>query len=340
MAIHKDLLLRQLMLLQLIPKMPGRIATNTLCEKLAERGFEVDLRTLQRDLRDKLSLIFPIVCHDEEKPYRWSFDAGAHINLTALDTPNALALYMVEEQLTGLLPHTVLDHLKPQFNEARKYLESLHHNDLAHWTNVVRSAPTGKLLRPAEILPQIWRVVSEGLLSKKQLSVTYLSRASNAVRNFQLHPAGLIVRDTISYLIARVDGYEDYRQFALHRIQECRQSELDSVAAGQFNIDDYIEKANFIGKFEESNTLFVAHISRQVAWKLSETPLSKTQQITPLDGAEDWFRLEAKISLNQEVFWWLMSLGKSVRVYEPTAWVEEIKENLKASLNLYECPIR
>lgn len=337
MAIHKDLLLRQLMLLQLIPKMPGRIATNTLCEKLAERGFEVDLRTLQRDLRDKLSVIFPIVCHDEEKPYRWSFDASAHINLPALDTPNALALYMVEEQLTGLLPHTVLDQLKPQFNEARKYLESLNHNDLAHWTSVVQSAPAGKLLRPAEILPQVWCAVTESLLSKRQLSVTYLSRASNTLRNFPLHPAGLIVRDTISYLIARVDGYEDYRQFALHRIHACQQSELESVIASEFNIDDYIEKANFIGKFEESNSLFVAHINSQVAWKLSETPLSKTQQITPIDGIEDWFRLEAQISLNQEVFWWILSLGKSIRVYEPAVWVEDIKENLKAALNQYEC---
>lgn len=336
MAIHKDSLLRQLMLLQLIPKMPGRIATNTLCEKLAERGFEVYLRTLQRDLRDKLSVIFPIVCHDEEKPYRWSFDSGAHINLPALDTPNALALYMVEEQLTGLLPHTVIDQLKPQFNETRKYLESLHHNDLAHWTSVVRSAPAGKLLRPAEILPEIWRYVTESLLSKKQLSVTYLSRASNTVRDFQLHPAGLIVRDTISYLIPRVNGYEDYRQFALHRIQECQQSELDSVTAGEFNIDDYIEKANFIGQFEESNSLFVAHISSQFAWKLSETPLSKTQQITPIDGIEDWFRLEAQISLNQEVFWWILSLGKSIRIYEPAVWAEEIKENLKAALHQYE----
>jgi hypothetical protein len=208
-------------LLQLIPKMPGRIATNTLREKLAERGFEVDLRTLQRDLRDKLSVIFPIICHEDNKPYRWSFDALAHINLPALDTPNALALYMVEEQLTGLLPHTVLEQLQPQFNEARKYLESLSHNDLAHWKNVVRAVPAGKLLRPAEILPQVWRDVTEGLLYKKQLLVIYLSRASNKVRSFQLHPAGLIVRDTISYLIGRVDGYEDSRYRPCYRSCQC-----------------------------------------------------------------------------------------------------------------------
>jgi hypothetical protein len=208
-------------LLQLIPKMPGRIATNTLREKLAERGFEVDLRTLQRDLRDKLSVIFPIICHEDNKPYRWSFDALAHINLPALDTPNALALYMVEEQLTGLLPHTVLEQLQPQFNEARKYLESLSHNDLAHWKNVVRAVPAGKLLRPAEILPQVWRDVTEGLLYKKQLLVIYLCRDSNKVRSFQLHPAGLIVRDTISYLIGRVDGYEDSRYRPCYRSCQC-----------------------------------------------------------------------------------------------------------------------
>ena len=337
MAIHKDLLLRQLTLLQLIPKMPGRIATNTLQDKLAERGFEVDLRTLQRDLRDKLSVVFPIICHDDERPYRWSFDSQAHINLPAIDTPAALALYMVEEQLKGLLPQTVLEQIQPQFNEARKYLEGLSHNDLAHWTNVVRAVPAGKLLQPAEILPNVWRTVTEALLYKKQLDVLYLSRASNTFRTLTLHPAGLIVRDTISYLIARVDGYSDLRQFAMHRLQEIVQLEAESVIPNDFCIDQYIEQANYIGKFEMPDTMLVADISPQVAWKLSETHLSKAQTITPIpESAEHWFRLEAKISLNQEVFWWIMSLGNTIRVHEPVIWVEEIKANLNSALARYQ----
>ncbi|MDG4870976.1 WYL domain-containing protein, partial [Guyparkeria sp. 1SP6A2] len=61
-------------MLQLIPRAPGRIATPVLKEKLAERGFNIDTRSLQRDLSQKLSTQFQIVCDDSQKPYRWYFD--------------------------------------------------------------------------------------------------------------------------------------------------------------------------------------------------------------------------------------------------------------------------
>ncbi|RCV85767.1 WYL domain-containing protein, partial [Vreelandella rituensis] len=48
----RETLFRYLTMLQLIPRSPGRIATPVLLEKLRERGFQVDSRSLQRDLRD------------------------------------------------------------------------------------------------------------------------------------------------------------------------------------------------------------------------------------------------------------------------------------------------
>lgn len=70
----RETLFRYLALLQLIPRSPGRISTTVLLEKLHERGFHIDTRSLQRDLRDRLSLHFPLGCDDSQKPYRWYFD--------------------------------------------------------------------------------------------------------------------------------------------------------------------------------------------------------------------------------------------------------------------------
>ena len=41
-------------LLQMIPRAPDSVSTDRLLEKLSAAGFEVDLRTLQRNLRDLL----------------------------------------------------------------------------------------------------------------------------------------------------------------------------------------------------------------------------------------------------------------------------------------------
>lgn len=64
----RDTLFRYLALLQLIPRAPGRISTPVLKAKLEQRGFQIDTRSLQRDLRDRLSLHFPLTCDDDQKP--------------------------------------------------------------------------------------------------------------------------------------------------------------------------------------------------------------------------------------------------------------------------------
>lgn len=95
MSENKDPLFRYLALLQLIPRWPGRIATPVLLERLRDKGFEIDKRSLQRDLRDKLAGSFPILCDDSQRPYRWSLDRDAAHGLPALDTASALALHRI-----------------------------------------------------------------------------------------------------------------------------------------------------------------------------------------------------------------------------------------------------
>lgn len=335
MAEHKDMLLRQLTLLQLIPRMPGRIATTVLRDKLAERGFEVDLRTLQRDLKNKLSLVFLLICHEEERPFRWSFDADAQLNLPSIDTPRALALYMAEEHLKDVLPQTVLDQLNPDFNAARNHLAGLKYNELSHWSEVVRAVPTARLLKPAEIKREVWASVSESLLKHQQLKIVYLSRSKNRVKSMILHPAGLIARDTVSYLVAKVNDYDDFRQFALHRIQECELLEKPARQPNEFCIDTFIDSPSFTRSQDVRKVKLIADIHPQVAWKLTETPLSSSQKIKSIDQPQNWFRLEAKVNQDQETFWWILSLGHRIRVHQPLDWVDEIKASLKETQELY-----
>src|SRR5690554_3838763 len=142
----RDTLFRYLAMLQLIPRSPGRISTPVLLEKLRERGFSIDARSLQRDLRDKIAIHFPLGCDDSQKPYRWYFDREFHCNLPALDVPGALTLVLAEEYLKGLLPPVVVGQLAPQFRDARHLLNDLERNGLSRWAHSVRAIPNGKAL--------------------------------------------------------------------------------------------------------------------------------------------------------------------------------------------------
>lgn len=328
----KDTLLRLIALLRLIPREPGRIATTTLLEKLKDDGFLVSLRTVQRDL-DRLSIPFALKCDEGSPLFRWSLSAKAPIDLSAMDTPTALALYLAESHLQTLLPQSVLDQLGPQFRMARDYLDNLENNGLARWAQKVRAIPNGKSLQPAQIVPDVWSQTSTALLGRKQLQINYLSRSKIELKQLLIHPAGLVSRHTISYLIGSVDGYDDLRQFALHRIRQAECLEAPARVRDNFEIDRYIRQDFNTDTLIEQVEL-VADVSPQIAWLLSETPLSAQQSLEPLEGC-DWKRLRAIVPDDQETQWWVFGLGENVRVWAPAAWAQTIRHKAAKVEALY-----
>lgn len=293
MSESKDLLLRSITLLQLIPRWPKSISTRDLLDKLKAEGFQINLRSLQRDLRD-LSSRLAIVNNDEDtRPYRWSIREGANHGLPAQETPSsALALYLAESHLSHLLPQSVLDLLRPQFRSARNQLDGMQHNHLAHWARRVRSLPNGKALLPAELQPQVWTQVSNALLERRQLQVDYLSRSQGASKRFRLHLAGLVSRHSISYLIGTVNDYADLRQFALHRIQSAELLDEPAREHEDFDIDRYIEGGAFAWRQSPHEVELIADIHPQLAWLLGETPAQP--RTTPRTAARQRLAMPAR----------------------------------------------
>jgi predicted DNA-binding transcriptional regulator YafY len=336
MSQAKDTLLRLFALLRLIPTEPQRIATTTLLEKLRDKGFSVTLRSIQRDL-NRLSIPFSLQCNDNEVPFRWSFTKDAPLQLQDMDASTALALYLSESYLNTLLPQTVLDQLGPQFRRARNFLGDLGHNGLADWSRRVRAVPNGKTLIPAAIAPSTWAQVSQALLERRPLDVAYRSRSKCELKQFRLHPAGLVSRHSISYLLASVDGYDDVRQFALHRMQQVAVVDARSPSHSQFDVDDYIATGIFSHRQAETQVELVADVSAQIAVLLEETPLSARQSLEVIPG-QAWKRLHAWVAQDRDTLWWIFGLNDNIRVHAPQVWVDEIAQRLHSMHALYRMP--
>lgn len=328
----KDTLLRLFALLRHIPEYPRYTTASVLREKLHERGFSVDLRTVQRDLK-QLSLSFSLF--DEKKGGRkqWSYTKGEPLNLRDMDPPTALALHLAESHLKNLLPQSVFELLDPQFIRARNYLNELGENSLAQWAQCVRTLPNGKALLPAEIDRNVWQAASTALLECKQLRIHYLSRSKGDAKQLLINPAGLVSRHAISYLIASVEGYDDLRQFALHRIQQAGVLNAPARERPDFEINHYIRQ-HLNSAAPIAQVELVADVSPQIAWLLGETPLSSEQSLEPLEGS-DWQRLRAKVPDDQETLWWVLGLGENVRVWKPQSWVQTVREKVERLQALY-----
>ncbi|WP_339878568.1 WYL domain-containing protein [Pseudidiomarina gelatinasegens] len=68
--------LRYLMMLQHVPRQPHKIDAKTLQQRLSEKGVEISVRTIQRNLNE-LSEVFPLTTDERSKPYGWSIAQGA-----------------------------------------------------------------------------------------------------------------------------------------------------------------------------------------------------------------------------------------------------------------------
>ena len=119
-----DTTLRQLKLLELLPRQPFKKSTQSLKENLSEIGFEVSKRTIQRDLKN-LSSILPLISDERDKPYGWSWHKDAAGLNPSMDPIEALTFSLAQEYLEPLMPSKSFKRMNIFFERANNVLKEM-----------------------------------------------------------------------------------------------------------------------------------------------------------------------------------------------------------------------
>ena len=314
--------LRQWTMLQCVPKRPKRITTRDLMDVLLEKGFEVTQRTIQRDLKT-LSKVMPGLQVDTEKDFpgwAWSKDSLIQ-DIPAMDCNMALTLKLADHFLTTMFPPSILSQLKPYFDSADNVLQLVDKTGYPNWSDKVRILSRTQQLVPAVIQEDVVAVIYEALLKGKQFRGRYVRRDGDEVE-YDIHPLGLIFRESIVYLVATIWDYQDPRHLALHRFKQCELLKEDSVAPEEFDLDSYLKTGSFDYCAKDGETIQLKVLFDYDAGKhLYETPLSKDQIITKTDN--DRLQVEATVKDSGQLRWWLLGFGDYMKVLEPIALQEE-----------------
>jgi predicted DNA-binding transcriptional regulator YafY len=260
---------RQWALLQQIPRAPGAVGTQILMTRLKELGFQVDVRTIQRDLLS-LSTVFPLSSGEEGRAGRWFWSEEARVTeLPGMSVHTAIAFRLAEEHLLPLLPKTTLQHLRGHFRRAKDLLRGQASNRFGLWPDkigMITREPA--LLPPPSVSSAVQAAVEQALLDDRQLEViheyetkherltwkqvrSHLKKGKPAViypklaKSYVVHPWGLVLRDRVFYLIGMVKDYPYLRHLTLHTISRARV--LDEVARRPkgFRLQRYIRKEQF-----------------------------------------------------------------------------------------------
>lgn len=310
-----ELMLRQWTMLRKIPRYPQKITARALLEYLKTEGYEINKRTIERDLK-AISAIFPLVSDEREKPFGWSWSKDAPtFDLPGLSVSEALTFKMAEQYLQKLLPRSMLEQMRPHFTSASKVLNAAgQHGTLAQWPDKIAVAFAGQPLLSPEISSEISDMVNMALLDEKQIEVMYNSRSEQLEKFYLLHPLGLVLRGPVTYLIATAFDFADPLMFALHRIQTVKILDKPLTRPVDFNLQRYIDSGVF-GFDNGSEIQLKARFSYAAGQHLYETPLSRDQQIRVVDDGS--LIVTATVQDNAQLIWWLRGFGKEVEVIEP-----------------------
>ena len=304
--------------------------------KLNDAGYDVSVRTVQRDLKE-LSEIFPIELNDKNaRDYGWRWIKGANLDIPGMSVPEALAMRMVETHLKQLLPASMLDGLSGVFSLAKSRLDEVEKQNSNHskdWLNKVRVVPPAQPLLPPVVNEAAQASIYQGLLEGKQLGARYQSAGSDQPKDYVLHPLGLIMRGAVTYLVASAWAYDEARLYALHRFSTVEILDAAAKAPEGFDLDTAI--ASGLADFANQGKPIQLELrcTEWVAGFLAETPLAADQTITA--ETDGWMRVMATVNDTWQLRWWLLGQGDGLEVCGPEFLRLAIEEELVAACQPY-----
>ncbi|MDQ6980570.1 MAG: WYL domain-containing protein [Ghiorsea sp.] len=327
-----DTLMRQWQMLRLIPRFPSKIGTPTLVQNLADAGFSVTTRTLQRDLL-MLSEIYPLVRDERNKPFGWSWSANASVlDIPHMDSHTALTFWLASQHLKPLLPTATLKKLQPHMQAAAEVLNRIETGKgVPAWRNKVRVLPQGPALAAVHIDENVQQQVYDALLYHRRLSVRYQPRHAKE-KAYNLNPLGLVLKGGVSYLVCTISDYTDIRLLTLHRLRDVQTLNTPTIIPDGFDLDAYIE-AGEMGFMHQGDITLQALFTKGAALHLYERALSNDQIMQTQENGR--VLLTATVQNTSELHWWLLGFGNQVEVLQPDSLRQTMIQKIQDAAQQY-----
>ncbi|MCA3087550.1 MAG: WYL domain-containing protein [Rhodocyclaceae bacterium] len=324
---------RMLRIVPYIPRQPQKKSTSEIHEYLESLGLEVSKRQLERDLL-QLQSVFPLACDDEKKRgWFWPKDAALPFSGLAMDSHAALVLRLAEQHLKHALPKGTLRKLARSFQEAEHVLAHERKGKATDWLERVHILMPGVPLEPPDIDEQIETMVSIALLEHRPLAVKYRKRGGEE-KSYVLHPAGVVVRMGVVYFVAKYEGVDELRFFALHRMREAEVLTEQAQVVPVQELKDTLARGAFGFPVGNESMRVTLRFRPEAGVHLLESRFSADQTADTL--ADGRLELEGSLPNNLESRWWLLSFGPGVEVVKPESLRNEVATLLRQALNLYE----
>ncbi len=320
-------------IISLLPRSPEKRSVPQLHSRLSAAGQQITMRSLQRRL---LSLMrtYPIVCDERSKPYGWSISADAKIALGELSVQEAVALKLSERYLQEAMPDDLLSDLSGYFAQANSKLK--HDSLYSSWLEKVRVVSANQPLHKPKVARNILTVAYDGVLKGQMLNVSYRGAGVSKAKNYDIHPLAIIVRGSVSYLVAQFPWANDVSLMALHRFTSVKATAEKSTKT-DFNIDDFIADGR-VGFLPTAIQMLRVRFYDHAGAHLLDTPISTRQKLSNV--SEGTHTLAVRLPITEQLKWWLFGFGERVEVLAPAALRAEFSTRLNTACKRYKAVVK
>tara|TARA_B100001989_G_scaffold73224_2_gene50029 strand:- start:2900 stop:3937 length:1038 start_codon:yes stop_codon:yes gene_type:complete len=310
------------------------LATKDFHSRINNLGTQVSKKTIERDLK-ALTEQFPemIEVDDSSKPYTYRQPKLAR-KYSAMSPEEAVCLQLAFAYLNPLLPNRSLEEIRPYLKEAEAVLNEQSSTKMRNWKNKVLTINEGLQLKQAQIKKNIIENMHKALWDGKAIIASYQSKKKAFPSDYLLHPAGLVYRGRICYLVCSFDDDpEKIIYLAAHRFHKIEIS-LDTYSRHKNQKIQDLASDLFGYKLNEKKINIKLKFSIDAGSHLYETPISDSQRIKmSRDGC---ILVEDKVSDNMELRFWIRAFGDSVEVLKPLKLRKEFKEIAKSMSKTYQ----
>lgn len=313
-------------------KFPTKQELQDACEK--KLGFTVSERTIDKDLNemrynDSLGYFAPIEFDRKTKGYYYT-DENYSIDKIPIGRTDLNAIEFAVEILGQYKNVSILNDFKGAVNKIV---------DTVKVQRILYDEPSLNGLIQLDIMDNIpgsehLNDLVEGLKSRYICTLFYKKFGSEESKEYQFEPYMLKEFDALWYVTGKLSDTENYRTFALDRIQKVVLSNTLFIVNKDFDRQIYYNSVYGVTHINELPSKVVLKVDQITARFLSIRPIHKSQ--SKIKATEEFVWFEINLVLNPEIETKLMSLGNGCVVESPLILKNSIKDKLKKALENYE----
>jgi len=246
-----------------------------------------------------------------------------------LSVSDVAALYLSRSVVEALSGWPLADELRGAFEKLDRALNPRMREFLSTLPQVV-STKAGPRAGAAEKLVDITRRLFDAARARHVVDMRYFSAQSNRAKTYLVHPYRLALAQGGVYLIAWVPQYEEFRTFALERIERLAISEDVFRKTRELPADVF---GGSMGVFwappEQVELEFDTKVAPYIRGRVWHD--SQTLQDLP-DGR---IRMTLMVSNDWALRSWILGFGASVRVMSPTSLADAVRDELARASGQY-----